>query len=90
LKQAQESDERRRKKETLGALGFKFFFIERLDGIPISLKDAYCVKGVKTTMASKMLENFTSPYNSFVYEKLFMNSGAVLIGKTNLVRIHKS
>jgi Asp-tRNA(Asn)/Glu-tRNA(Gln) amidotransferase A subunit family amidase len=36
-------------------------------------------------MASKMLENFTSPYNSFVYEKLFEKSGAVLIGKTNLV-----
>ena len=54
-----------------------------LDGIPIGVKDLYCTKGVRTTAASKMLENFVPEYESFVTELLFRNGG-VMLGKTNM------
>jgi len=52
-------------------------------GMPISIKDNMCVKGTKTTCASKMLENFVAPYDATVVSKLKDND-AIIIGKTNL------
>jgi aspartyl-tRNA(Asn)/glutamyl-tRNA(Gln) amidotransferase subunit A len=72
FKQAEESDKRRKEKKTLGPL----------DGIPYALKDVFCVKGMKTTAASKILEDFIPPYSATVYEKL-CDAGAVLLGKVN-------
>lgn len=54
-----------------------------LTGIPIALKDLLCTKGVATTCASKILENFVPQYDGTAVSKL-KNSGAVIIGKTNL------
>ncbi|MCI9449119.1 MAG: Asp-tRNA(Asn)/Glu-tRNA(Gln) amidotransferase subunit GatA [Clostridiales bacterium] len=54
-----------------------------LAGIPISIKDNICTKGIKTTCASRMLENFIPSYSASVYEKI-LAAGAVPIGKTNM------
>ena len=54
-----------------------------LTGIPIAHKDLFCTKGVKTSCASKMLDNFIAPYDAAVVTNL-ANAGAVSLGKTNL------
>jgi aspartyl-tRNA(Asn)/glutamyl-tRNA(Gln) amidotransferase subunit A len=57
--------------------------VGRLAGLPIALKDNMCVLGVKTTCASRILENFVPPYDAGVVEKL-KAADAVIVGKTNL------
>ncbi|MBE9008206.1 Asp-tRNA(Asn)/Glu-tRNA(Gln) amidotransferase subunit GatA [Fortiea sp. LEGE XX443] len=57
--------------------------IGNLAGIPIGIKDNMCTKGIPTTCASRILENFVPPYESTVTQKL-MDAGAVMVGKTNL------
>ncbi len=54
-----------------------------LSGYYFSLKDSLCVKGVRTTAGSRILENYVPPFSSTVFEKL-INSGAAFIGKTNM------
>lgn len=54
-----------------------------LDGIPIEMKDLFATRGIRTTAASRMLENFVPEYESTVSQK-FIDAGTVLLGKTNL------
>jgi len=54
-----------------------------LTGIPVQVKDVMCTKGVLTTCASRMLENFVPVYNATVVDRLF-DQGAVLLGKGNM------
>ncbi|MFT5111342.1 MAG: aspartyl-tRNA(Asn)/glutamyl-tRNA(Gln) amidotransferase subunit A [Parasphingorhabdus sp.] len=54
-----------------------------LHGIPMAHKDIFCTKGVKTSCGSKILDNFISPYNATVVDKL-RQSGMVMLGKTNM------
>ena len=54
-----------------------------LDGIPVAVKDNFCTMGVRTTCASRMLENYHPPYTATVVDKM-SSQGAVMIGKTNL------
>ena len=53
-----------------------------LDGIPMVLKDVFCTKGVKTTAASKILEDFIPAYDATVVQKL-SNAGVIMLGKAN-------
>ena len=54
-----------------------------LTGIPIAHKDIFCTQGVRTSCASKMLDNFISPYDATVVTKL-AEAGVVCLGKTNM------
>jgi len=54
-----------------------------LTGIPLSIKDIFLIKGKKTTCASKILDNFLSPYDSTVIKRLKENN-YVFTGKTNM------
>src|SRR5258705_8520758 len=70
---AEASDRRYREGRPLGPL----------DGAPIALKDVFCTKGVHTTCASKILENFVPPYDATVVDRL-AGAGAVMLGKSNM------
>ncbi len=54
-----------------------------LTGIPLAIKDNICIDGVRTTCASRMLENFIPPYNATVIEKLNAQ-GYVLLGRASM------
>ena len=73
LKQAEEVQEKIDKGEINGEFA----------GIPIGIKDNICTKGVKTTCASKMLENFVSPYDATVMEKI-NKENMIMLGKLNM------
>jgi aspartyl-tRNA(Asn)/glutamyl-tRNA(Gln) amidotransferase subunit A len=73
LEQARQVDARIAAGEEIGLLA----------GIPIGIKDNMCTKGIRTTCASRILENFVPPYESTVTQKL-KDAGAVMVGKTNL------
>ncbi|MES2998356.1 MAG: Asp-tRNA(Asn)/Glu-tRNA(Gln) amidotransferase subunit GatA [Pseudomonadota bacterium] len=54
-----------------------------LTGIPIAHKDIFCTNGIKTSCASKMLDNFIAPYDANIVNSL-NQAGTVLLGKTNM------
>ncbi len=73
LEAAKKTDAKIAKGETIGFL----------EGIPGGIKDNICTKGVKTTCASKILENFVPPYNATVIDKL-KSANYSLLGKLNM------
>ena len=54
-----------------------------LNGVPIAHKDIFCTRGVRTSCASRMLDNFVSPYDATVVQNLHA-AGVVMLGKTNM------
>src|SRR5437868_215497 len=54
-----------------------------LTGLPLAHKDIFCTAGVKTSCGSRMLDNFVSPYDATVVERLEA-AGMVTLGKTNM------
>ena len=73
LKQAKNIDKKRESGE----------ITNKLAGIPIGIKDNMCTKGIKTTCSSRMLENFVSPYDATVVEKL-NSENLIDLGKLNM------
>jgi aspartyl-tRNA(Asn)/glutamyl-tRNA(Gln) amidotransferase subunit A len=73
LDNAKDVDRRIAKGETVGVLA----------GVPVAVKDVLCTTFGATTCASKILENFHSPYNATVIDKL-LAADAVIVGKTNM------
>jgi aspartyl-tRNA(Asn)/glutamyl-tRNA(Gln) amidotransferase subunit A len=73
LKQAEESDNKIKVGAKCGLL----------EGVPIGIKDNIMVKGESMTSSSKYLENYISPYDATVIEKL-EGAGAVFVGRTNM------
>ncbi|MEJ5313682.1 MULTISPECIES: Asp-tRNA(Asn)/Glu-tRNA(Gln) amidotransferase subunit GatA [Anaerolinea] len=73
LEQARRVDERLASGEDPGVLA----------GIPVSIKDIFCVRGTPSTAASRILANFIAPYTATPVERL-EQAGALLVGKVNL------
>ncbi|KAG7392614.1 Trimeric GatFAB AmidoTransferase(AdT) complex subunit [Phytophthora pseudosyringae] len=73
LRLAEASDERRAAGRALGLL----------DGIPVGVKDLFCMENTPTTAASKILEGFVSPYESTTTQRL-LDQGVVPLGKLNM------
>ena len=70
---AQAADGRRAAKKPLSPL----------DGVPVALKDLFCMEGVETTAGSKILSGYVPPYDATVVRKL-KEAGAVIAGKLNM------
>lgn len=74
IDKAKEIDEKREKGQVIGDYA----------GIPIGIKDNMCTKGIKTTCSSKMLQNFISPYDGTVVNKVINKENMIDLGKLNM------
>lgn len=73
IEEARKIDEKIRRKEEVGPLA----------GVTFGIKDLLCTKGIKTTAASKILNNFIPPYDATVVRRL-KGADAIVLGKLNL------
>ena len=54
-----------------------------LDGVPVAVKDIFCMEGVETTAGSRILQGYVPPYDATIVRKL-KQAGAVIVGKLNM------
>ena len=72
LARADDLDRRRAKGESAGPLA----------GVPVAIKDNFCVRGMRTTASSRILDRFVPPYDATAVRRM-ETAGAVIVGKTN-------
>ena len=72
LARADDLDRRRAKGESAGPL----------TGVPVAIKDNFCVRGMRTTASSRILDRFVPPYDATAVRRM-ETAGAVIVGKTN-------
>ena len=73
ISEAESIDTKRSNGESVGVLA----------GLPVAIKDSICTKDIRTSCASKYLEDFIPPYNATAIERIYAEDG-IIIGKTNL------
>lgn len=72
MKQAEKIDDKIKRGDKIGLLS----------GVPASVKDCFCVKGIRATAGSNILKNYIAPYDATSVKKI-KSGGAVILGKTN-------
>ena len=72
LARAGDIDRQRAKGESAGPLA----------GVPVAIKDNFCVRGMRTTASSRILNRFVPPYDATAVRRIEA-AGAVIVGKTN-------
>ncbi len=73
VRHARRADKSRAEGETLGPLA----------GLPVAVKDIICTKGIRTSAASKILENYRPPYDATCWQ-ILRDQRSVMVGKTNM------
>lgn len=68
--------------DRVDAIRAKGTLLPPLAGVPVAIKDVISTRGIRTTCASRILENYVPPYDATAVERLEA-AGAVILGKTN-------
>jgi aspartyl-tRNA(Asn)/glutamyl-tRNA(Gln) amidotransferase subunit A len=78
------AEEALRKAQEAEAVFLKGETVGKLYGVPVSIKDIFNTKGIKTTLGSRILQNYVPDEDAYIYRAL-QSSGAIIFGKNNML-----